>query len=100
MTSSRYFPRTNAASRDHMSTYAESNISQINDHFAASIENQDLNRRMKTLEETVNNRKSKENIKIQQLQDQLEKLKEQFIQYSTKVNRWEEQIMSKSDVQF
>jgi hypothetical protein len=95
MASNRYFARTNVGSSDHVLIYDHSNILQINNGLTARIENQDLNRRINTIEETLNKQIKKENIELQQFQDKLGKLEERAIQLSINATNCEELTISK-----
>jgi TolA-binding protein len=86
---------TNAISNDLASANPRSNTPPIDNRLATNSDNQELNRRMKTLEELLNNRLNQENNQIKQLQDKIEKLEAQAIQHQMQIQHLEEKVMSK-----
>jgi predicted nucleic acid-binding Zn-ribbon protein len=89
----------NAAPGDPVIGHVKDRTSQRDNHSAINIENQELKRQMKNLEESLTDRLNEEGLLITQLQHKIEILEEQVTQHKTQIKQLEDKVMSKSKVQ-
>jgi hypothetical protein len=97
MASSKNLQLANALRSDSVGGNTPSNISQADNHSVTNTGNQELNHRIKILEDLLNERLNKENIENienKQLRNKVEKLEEQVVQHTIQIKHLEDKLKS------